>query len=114
MDELCKLLADKLGIVADSSISWLQAAIPQYAEMMAIKTTFEAALATIGFALSFAILAFLWKKVNESDGAAVASIGAIFAAIAFLVAALLFLPEAICWHVTPDAMLLRELVGTVA
>lgn len=97
MDSLCEMLAEKLGIVADASSSWLQTAITQYAQMMAIRTTFCAVLSLLLFvaSVSFAI--------------AVESIAFVFIALTAFCVAVVYVPDAICWHVTPDAMLIKEL-----
>lgn len=112
MDELCKMLADKLGIVADSSMEWLQTAIPQYSKMMAISHSIYAAFAVI----CLAVIAFMtyraFRNANEYDRGFVVLLGAVVGVICvFFIAC--FLPDAICWMVTPDAMLLNTLINRV-
>lgn len=112
MDELCKMLADKLGIVADSSMEWLQTAIPQYSKMMAISHSIYAAFAVI----CLAVIAFAtyraFRNVDEYDKYFVVLLGTVVGVIcAGFIAC--FLPDAICWMATPDAMLLKTLIGKV-
>ena len=112
MDELCKMLADKLGIVADSSIEWLQTAIPQYSKMMAISNSIYVALAVICLAVIVFATYRAFRNADEYDKYFAVLFGAVVGVIcAGLIA--LFLPNAICWMVTPDAMLLNTLIGKV-
>lgn len=109
MDSLCEMLAEKLGIVADASSSWLQTAIAQYSQMMAIRTTFGAVLSLVLFVASVAVLFLGWRNADDSDAIVVAIIAFVFIALTACCLAVAYVPDAICWHVTPDAMLIKEL-----
>ena len=97
MESLCEMLAEKLGIVADASSSWLQTAITQYAQMMSIRTTFCAGLSLLLFVSSVAF------------AISVESIAFVFIALTAFCVAVVYVHDAICWHVTPDSVLIKEL-----
>lgn len=114
MDELCKLLAEKLGLVADASMSWLQTAIPQYAEMMAIRMTlYSVASLLILFVFIALAVFFTVNAIKKDTDLMVCAFGTFLVVMFFGFLTACVVPDAICWYVTPDAMLLKELAGAV-
>lgn len=120
MDALCEMLADKLGITFDVAGDWLTIAVPQYAQMMALRyTMFDVGCGVI-LALLIPLCIFTWRGfdkpgiVNDhEDGFAIVFIVTcvlIPVTLALITAATV---NAVLWNVTPDGMLLQELVGKV-
>lgn len=113
MDELCVMLADKLGMAIDVSGEFLQTAVPQYAQMMALRLGLFSVVSLAAFIASIAALVFAFKKMGDSEEFAYAFFSLIFFVVVSGFVFWFCAPDALCWYFTPDAMLLKELVGTV-
>ena len=128
MDELCKMLAENIGIALDSTSEWLVGAVGQYATMSAIGNGYEilSALVVLSVAAMFAYSSakkvdeiskddkiFKWKR-EEMCGqhyiiVVLLSVVMLVAVIYLIYAA----DELLKWLVCPDAMLLQELIKQV-